>query len=98
MQALCAQQIPGDTFRNLVVDADYSGQTFKHILAPVWLLSYTYGARAFQCAMNGVTGAIRGEYPKSPWKIALLVARGRHRRVDRAVDGGADAGDCAWFG
>jgi hypothetical protein len=23
--------------------------------------------------MNGVTGAVRGEYPKSPWKIALLV-------------------------
>ena len=23
--------------------------------------------------MNGVTGAIRGEYPKSPWKVALLV-------------------------
>jgi hypothetical protein len=22
--------------------------------------------------MNGVTGAIRGEYPKSPWKVALL--------------------------
>jgi predicted RNA-binding Zn-ribbon protein involved in translation (DUF1610 family) len=73
LQTLCAQQIPGDTFRNLFVDADYSAQTFKHILAPVWLLSYTYGARAFQCAMNGVTGAIRGEYPKSPWKIALLV-------------------------
>ena len=53
--------------------ADFSAQTFKHILAPVWLLSYTYGARVFQCAMNGVTGAIRGEYPKSPWKVALLV-------------------------
>ncbi len=73
VQALCAQQVPGDTFRNLSVRTDYSGQTFKHILAPVWLLSYTYGARAFQCAMNGVTGAIRGEYPKSPWKVALLV-------------------------
>jgi hypothetical protein len=23
--------------------------------------------------MNGVTGAIRGQYPKSPWKIALVV-------------------------
>jgi hypothetical protein len=23
--------------------------------------------------MNGVTGAVRGQYPKSPWKIALLV-------------------------
>ena len=73
LQALCAQQVPGDTFRNLAVNADYSGQTFKHILAPVWLLSYTFGSRAFQCAMNGVTGAIDGEYPKSPWKIALLV-------------------------
>jgi hypothetical protein len=73
LQALCAQQIPGDTFRNLDVNADYSAQTFKHILAPVWLLSYTFGARAFQCAMNGVNGTIRGEYPKSPWKVALLV-------------------------
>jgi predicted RNA-binding Zn-ribbon protein involved in translation (DUF1610 family) len=73
VQAMCAQQVPGDTFRNLVVRSDYSGQTFKHILAPVWLLTYTYGARAFQCALNGVTGAVRGEYPKSPWKIALLV-------------------------
>ena len=25
LQALCAQQVPGDTFRNLVVHADYSG-------------------------------------------------------------------------
>jgi len=73
LQALCAQQVPGDTFRNLNVRADYSAQTFKHILAPVWLLSYTYGARVFQCAMNGVNGTIRGEYPKSPWKVALLV-------------------------
>ena len=73
LQALCASQIPGDTYRNLSVRADYSQQTFKHILAPVWLLTYTYGVRRFQCVMNGVTGAIRGQYPKSPWKIALLV-------------------------
>jgi hypothetical protein len=73
VRALCGQQVPGDTFRNLVVRADYSAQTFKHILAPVWFLSYHYGARAYQCVMNGVTGAIRGEYPKSPWKVALLV-------------------------
>lgn len=73
LQTLCAQQIPGDTHRNLNVRADYSGQTFKHTLAPVWFLSYTYGARTFQCAMNGINGTLRGEYPKSPWKIALLV-------------------------
>ncbi len=73
VEALCAGQIPGDTYRNLSVRADYTDQTFKHILAPVWLLTYTYGPRAYQCAINGVTGAIDGEYPKSPWKIALLV-------------------------
>ncbi|HSC97834.1 MAG TPA: TFIIB-type zinc ribbon-containing protein [Casimicrobiaceae bacterium] len=73
LQAMCAAQVPGDTYRNLVVRADYSKQTFKHILAPVWLLTYSYGARRFQCVMNGVTGAVRGQYPKSPWKIALIV-------------------------
>ena len=40
---------------------------------PVWLLTYDYGRKSYQCVMNGVTGAIRGEYPKSPWKVALLV-------------------------
>ena len=73
VQALCARAIPGDTFRNLVVHTSYARQTFKHILAPVWLMSYTYGAKSFQCVQNGVTGAIQGEYPKSPWKIALIV-------------------------
>ena len=73
LRTLCAAQIPGDTYRNLDVQADWSGQTFKHILVPVWLLTYTFGARSFQCVMNGVTGVIRGEYPKSPWKIALIV-------------------------
>ena len=71
--ALCAQQVPGDTYRNLNVHAQWSSQTFKHVLAPVWLLSYDYGQRSFQCVINGVTGAIHGEYPKSAWKIAALV-------------------------
>jgi len=73
LESLCVQQIPGDTYRNLAVRADWSGQTYKHILAPAWLLSYDYGRRAFQCAINGVTGKVDGEYPKSAWKIALIV-------------------------
>ncbi len=73
LQQMCAAQVPGDTYRNLQVHANYSGQTFKHILAPVWLLSYTFGAKAFQAVMNGVSGTIQGEYPKSWIKIALLV-------------------------
>ncbi len=59
LRQLCAAQVPGDTYRNLDVRADYSGQTFKHILAPIWLLTYNFGSRTFQAVMNGVTGAIQ---------------------------------------
>ena len=73
LRQLCAQQVPGDTHRNLQVDADYSAQTFKHVLLPVWLLTYQYGARTFQVLANGFTGAVGGKYPKSWIKIAILV-------------------------
>ena len=74
LEQLCAQQVPGDTHRNLQIHPDYSQRTFKHVLVPVWVLSYDYGRRAFQVIVNGYTGAIAGEYPKSIWKIVLLVA------------------------
>jgi len=73
LQQLCAQQIPGDTYRNLRIAPEFSGRTFKHVLVPVWLLSYTYGASAFQVIVNGYTGRIAGRYPKSIWKIVVLV-------------------------
>jgi hypothetical protein len=73
LRSMCAAQVPGDTHRNLRVDADYSGQTFKHILVPIWLLTYNYGPRAFQVVINGFTGSIGGEYPKSWIKITLAV-------------------------
>jgi hypothetical protein len=71
--SLCAQQVPGDTHRNLSVNSDYSGQTFKHVLVPVWLLTYNYGTHAFQVVINGFTGAMAGRYPKSWVKILLAV-------------------------
>jgi hypothetical protein len=68
---MCSGQVPGDTQRNLQVETDYSGQTFKHILTPIWLLTYNYGTRNFQVVINGYTGAIAGKYPKSWIKITL---------------------------
>jgi hypothetical protein len=73
LQQMAASQIPGDTYRNLETHPAFSKETFKHILVPVWLLTYTYGAKTFQLVVNGYTGRMAGEYPKSAWKIALLV-------------------------
>jgi len=86
---LCARQVPGDTQRNLQVRGDWSGQTFKHILVPVWLLTYQYHGTIYHVLINGYTGAISGNYPKSWVKIffaalgvllfvLLVVLFGRH--------------------
>jgi hypothetical protein len=72
-RAMCAQQVPGDTHRDLEVRSLYSRQTFKHILVPVWLLAYTYHGKVFQVVVNGYTGTIAGRYPKSWIKITLFV-------------------------
>jgi len=71
--SMCGSRVPGDTYRNLRVQSRFSEQTFKHVLLPIWFVSYNYGARAFQVLVNGVTGVLAGEYPKSFWKIFFLV-------------------------
>ncbi|HEY3915315.1 MAG TPA: zinc ribbon domain-containing protein [Verrucomicrobiae bacterium] len=72
-QHMCGAQVPGDTQRNLQVEADFSGQTFKHVLVPIWLLTYDYGAKNFQVVINGYTGSIAGKHPLSWVKISLAV-------------------------
>lgn len=70
---LCAREVPGDTHRNLQARVRFTGQTFKHILVPVWLVAYTYGARGYQIVVNASTGAIAGAHPVSWVKVALAV-------------------------
>ena len=73
LEELCAAEIPGDTHRNLQIHPTFSAQTFKHILVPIWLLTYLYATKMYQVVVNGYDGRMAGQYPKSPWKIALLV-------------------------
>lgn len=73
LRKMCAGRVPGDTYRNLVIHPTFSKQTFKHILVPTWLLSYLFRSKTHQVVVNGYTGKMAGQYPKSPWKIAFLV-------------------------
>ncbi len=73
LMAMCGARVPGDTYRNLRIYPQFSGQTFKHILVPVWLLTYTYGAKVYQVLVNGYTAKMAGDYPKSVWKILLAI-------------------------
>lgn len=76
LRQLCAAQVPGDTYQDLRVTSRFTAQTFKHILVPVWLLTFTYGPKSYQVVVNGYTGAIAGKHPLSPWKIFLAVLAG----------------------
>jgi hypothetical protein len=73
LREMCAAQVPGDTHRSLSIYPEYSAETYKHVLLPVWVLSYNYFGTAYQMLVNGYTGKIAGRYPKSWVKITLLV-------------------------
>jgi hypothetical protein len=73
LTSMCASQVPGDTYRNLQIDPQYSGRTFKHVLVPIWLLHYNYGRKTYLVIANGYTGSIAGRRPYSAWKIAFAV-------------------------
>lgn len=72
----CSNQVPGDTQRGLRIAPTFSAQTFKHTLLPVWLLTYTYGSKNYQVAVNGATGKIAGEYPLSWVKFTIAIILG----------------------
>ena len=76
LREMCARQVPGDTHRGLRIDPQFEHQTFKHVLVPVWLLSYQYRSRTYQVAVNGATGKISGEWPISWVKVAIAVLIG----------------------
>ena len=67
------QDIGGDTQRIDNANIKLSDETFKHILVPVYISSYRYGAKDFHFYVNGQTGTISGLRPYSFWKIFFLV-------------------------
>ncbi len=73
VRSLCAAQVPGDTQRGLRVASEYRGRTFKHILVPVWLVTYNYGRQNYQVVINGYTGRIAGGHPVSWVKVFFYI-------------------------
>ena len=73
IESLCSAAVPGDTQRSLLVDSEFSDERYKHVLLPVWLVTYDYGAQSYQAVVNGATGQVSADRPWSPVKLALLV-------------------------
>jgi ribosomal protein S27E len=72
-EGACSSEMGGNVQRNLHVSTQLTNQTFKHILLPLWICAYVYNGKAYRFLVNGQTGRIAGERPKSAIKITLLV-------------------------
>jgi predicted RNA-binding Zn-ribbon protein involved in translation (DUF1610 family) len=70
------QDIGGDEQRVEDVDTDWSAETFKHILLPIWMAAYKYNGKSYRFVVNGQTGKVQGERPWSAWKIAFAIFAG----------------------
>jgi hypothetical protein len=73
VRQLICRDIGGDQQRIHRADTRYSNVKFKHVLLPVWISAYRYRDKAFRFLINGQSGEVSGESPKSWIKITLLV-------------------------
>ena len=67
------REIGGDEQRIAGIDTNWSDETFKHILLPVWMAAYKYNGKSYRFLVNGQTGEVQGERPWSIWKIGFVV-------------------------
>ena len=58
------------------MDCAYMDRTYKYVLVPVWIFSYLYHKKTFDCIINGRSGRVVGKYPKSFVKIGSIVLAG----------------------
>lgn len=66
------RSIGGDEIRNLRIRTNYWDITYKHLLLPVWNASYTYKSKLYHFMVNGQTGTVSGQVPRSAVKITCF--------------------------
>jgi len=67
----------GAPVRDLEVrSGDFTGQTYKFVMLPLWVGVYVYQGQTFRVLVNGQTGKVAGDKPLDRIKIALLVVAG----------------------
>lgn len=68
-----AHEIGGDTQRIHSIQSVFDPITYKHLLLPVWLLSYKWHDTTYRVVVNATTGEVQGTRPWSAWKITFFV-------------------------
>ncbi|MDC1142469.1 hypothetical protein OAU50_05215 [Planctomycetota bacterium] len=69
----CSRDVPGDTQRYLEVRTTLFGQSFKHVLLPVFVMGYKFDSKQYNVLINGATGEVQGQAPISKIKLIIFI-------------------------
>ena len=69
----CSGDVPGDTQRDLRVANTVRDVRWKHILLPVWTLTYRCNGKPYTVLIHGQTGNVEGDAPISWAKVLGLI-------------------------
>jgi DNA-directed RNA polymerase subunit RPC12/RpoP len=69
----CSGDVPGDTQRHLQVRNRISDVRWKHLLLPMWSLSFDFRGKTYPVLVHGQTGRVVGKAPYSGSKIFFLI-------------------------
>ncbi|MCR5655464.1 MAG: hypothetical protein K6G07_07505 [Lachnospiraceae bacterium] len=62
-----------DHTRNVMVNTRFRNVTYKYIMAPVWISSFSYQNKVYNFMVNAQTGKISGSTPVSKLKVFLTI-------------------------
>ncbi len=57
-----------DRIESLTCNTSYNNIAYNYLYVPVWVNYYNYKGKIFQSFINGITGKVSGDAPKSFWK------------------------------
>lgn len=72
-QEACRAQASNRRMRNFSMTLDYSDESWRYILLPVYVAAYRYEDARYQVLVNGQTGSVAGQRPVAWHKVWLAV-------------------------
>ncbi len=70
----CQEQASARAMRNFSMNLEFSEESWRYILLPLYLATYRYGDKLFQVMVNGQTGVIAGQRPVDWQRVGWTLA------------------------
>lgn len=70
----CYADIRSSHVRNFSMTADFSEESWRYLLLPVYLTAYRFENKVYQVMANGQTAVVAGQKPVAWWKVWLAIA------------------------